>query len=118
MLTGSPVVRLQIKAVLLAGFGLVTIALMGALLSVMAFFWTASYTEYTQERVDVFEVEDKSMGSRRGRTVFVRDGDGRPVSVRFGSNARGVAGLNTGDRIRVRCRGFEDYCRIIEWRKL
>ena len=106
------------KGVLMASFGLIATSLVLAMLSVTAFFWVASYTPYTSETSQFYEVVSRSNSGRRGRTVQLVDMRDMPVHVRFGPWTWGAAGLEEGDRIHILCKGYETFCRVIEWREL
>lgn len=81
-------------------------------------YWTASHTSYTSETSEFYETVSASIGSRRGRTVQLIDTQGLPVDVSFGPRVPGDAGLEEGDRIHILCKGFDSYCRVVDWREI
>ena len=123
--TGKLVERLRqagggsiVKGTLMASFGLIATSFVMAMLSVTAFYWIASYTPYTSEISQFYEVTSNSTGGRHGRTVRLIDMRGVPVHVRFGPWTMGASGLEEGDQIHVHCKGFDTYCRVIDWSAL
>ena len=104
-----------LKGLLVGVPGILIASMLLGLLSVEGFAWAASYTNYVDEIADEYEVVYKGTGSRRGITLRVADEHGRTMLLRFGAGSGGGRGLQEGDRVRVRCKGFASYCRILEW---
>ncbi len=106
------------KGVLTGIFGLIATSALIGTLSVTAFYWVASHTPFTSERTAVYEVVSNSSSGRSGRTVRLLDEAGTAVHVRFGPFTWGDANLDEGDSVRIRCRGLDQYCRVIEWQEI
>ncbi len=107
----------RIKGALAALFGLIATSFVLGMLSAVLYYWVASHTPYTAEHSGIYDVVGKPTG-RRGRTVRLVDESGDPATVRFGPWPWAGDTPREGDRIHLHCKGFDEYCRVIEWSRL